>query len=114
MVLLQLGKLLQATLSSDLGSSIHDTHFQMYLFLPHVITTYSGKTFQEFVTERIFVPLNMTATTYNLTAADESGLMSQSFIFTGRRIPVIFQDPRAASFIAGAGGVISNAIDMVS
>ncbi|TFK79700.1 beta-lactamase/transpeptidase-like protein [Polyporus arcularius HHB13444] len=38
----------------------------MYLFLPHVITTYSGKTFQEFVTERIFVPLNMTATTYNL------------------------------------------------
>ncbi|RDX45785.1 beta-lactamase/transpeptidase-like protein [Lentinus brumalis] len=84
----------------------------MYLFLPQVITTYSGKTFQEFVTERIFVPLNMTATTYDLTAADESGLMSQSFIFTGRRIPVIFQDPRAASFIAGAGGVISNAIDM--
>ncbi|KAI0713049.1 beta-lactamase/transpeptidase-like protein [Cerioporus squamosus] len=84
----------------------------MYLFLPHVITTFSGKTFQEFVTERIFVPLNMTATTYNLTAADESGLMSQSFTFTGRRIPVIFQDPSAASFIAGAGGVISNAVDM--
>ncbi len=85
----------------------------MYLFLPHVITTYSGKTFQEFVTERIFVPLNMTATTYNLTAADDSGLMSQSFIFTGRRIPIIFQDPTAANFIAGAGGVISNAVDMV-
>ncbi|RDX40963.1 beta-lactamase/transpeptidase-like protein [Lentinus brumalis] len=84
----------------------------MYLFLPHVITTYSSKTFQEFVTERIFVPLDMTATTYNLTVADDSGLMSQSFIFTGRRIPIIFQDPTAANFIAGAGGVMSNAIDM--
>ena len=87
---------------------------QMYIFLPEVINTYSGMTFQEFVTERIFAPLNMTSTTYNLTEAEATGHMSQSWIFTGRRIPIIFQDPTTTNLIAGAGGAISNAIDMVS
>ncbi|RPD58613.1 beta-lactamase/transpeptidase-like protein [Lentinus tigrinus ALCF2SS1-6] len=84
----------------------------MYLVLPEVINRYSGKTFQEFVAERIFVPLNMTSTTYNLTAAEASGQLSQSFIFSGRRIPMIFDGPVTANLVAGAGGIISNAIDM--
>ncbi|TFK81445.1 hypothetical protein K466DRAFT_604499 [Polyporus arcularius HHB13444] len=70
--------------------------------------TLSGKTFQEFVKEGMFVSLNKPETTYNLTAAGQCGLMSQLFIFSGRCIPIIFQNPRAASVIAGAGGVISN------
>lgn len=86
----------------------------MYLFLPYVISTYSGKTFQEFVTERIFTPLNMTSTMYNFTAAEESGKMSQSWISTGRRIPIVFESEAASNFVAGAGGIVSSAVDMVS
>ncbi|KAI0742265.1 hypothetical protein C8Q80DRAFT_1272966 [Daedaleopsis nitida] len=35
----------------------------MYMFGSHIIATFSGKTFEDFVKERIFKPLDVTATT---------------------------------------------------
>ena len=87
---------------------------QLYYFAAHIVDTYSGKTYTEFVKERIFDPLNMTMTTYSTQEAEATGLMSQAWAFVGRRIPVVIEDPATATLVAGAGGVISNAIDMVS
>ena len=84
----------------------------MYIFGSYIIETFSGKTFEDFVKERIFEPLNMTATTYSPQEADATGLLSQSWAYNGRRIPFIFDEP-AAQLVAGTGGIISNAIDMV-
>ncbi|KAI0742294.1 beta-lactamase/transpeptidase-like protein [Daedaleopsis nitida] len=83
----------------------------MYIFGSHIIATFSGKTFEDFVKERIFDPLNMTATTYSPQEANATELLTQSWAFNGRRIPFIFDEP-TAELVAGAGGIISNAVDM--
>ncbi|KAM5536134.1 hypothetical protein V8D89_010233 [Ganoderma adspersum] len=83
-----------------------------YFFAAQIITEYSGKTFQEFVKERILDPLNMTSTTYSTQEANSTGHLSQSWAFVGRRIPIIIEDPATSNLIAGAGGVLSNAVDM--
>ncbi|KAI1784867.1 beta-lactamase/transpeptidase-like protein [Ganoderma leucocontextum] len=83
-----------------------------YFFAAQIVTAYSGKTFQEFVKERIFDPLNMTSTTYSTQEANVTGHLSQSWAYIGRRIPIIIDDPATANLIAGGGGVLSNAVDM--
>ena len=86
----------------------------MYFFGSHIISTYSGKPFQDFVKERIFEPLNMTTSTYAYAEANATGLMSQAWAYVGRRIPTTpYEDPVTANLIAGAGGLISSAVDMV-
>lgn len=95
----------------------HRTHeicnFQFYFFAAQIITEYSGKTFQDFVKERILDPLNMTSTTYSAQEANSTGHLSQSWAFVGRRIPIIIEDAATSNLIAGAGGLLSNAVDMV-
>ena len=86
---------------------------QLYYFAAHIVDTYSGKTYTEFVKERIFDPLNMSTTTFSPQEANATGLLSQSWAFVGRRIQVIIEDPATANLIAGAGGIISNVVDMV-
>lgn len=85
----------------------------MYYFGAHIISTYSKKSYQDFVKERIFDPLNMSSTTYSPQEANATGLLSQSWAFVGRRIPLVIEDPSTAKLIAGAGGVISDVVDMV-
>lgn len=85
----------------------------MYMFASQIVTTYSGMKFQDFVKERIFDPLNMTSTTYSVAVANASGLLSQSWAFNGRRIPISIGNPSSEDLIAGAGGILSNALDMV-
>lgn len=89
----------------------------MYVLGSHIISTYSGKPFTEFVRERIFVPLGMTSTTYSGKEAARTGNFSHTFTLHGtqiRRIPFLFDDDGISEFIAGPGGVISNTVDMVS
>ncbi|KAI0753784.1 beta-lactamase/transpeptidase-like protein [Fomes fomentarius] len=84
----------------------------MYYFGAHIISTYSKKSYQDFVKERIFDPLNMSSTNYSPQEANATGLLSQSWAFVGRRIPLVIEDPSTANLIAGAGGIISNVVDM--
>ena len=85
----------------------------MYIFSTEIISTYSGKTYQEFVKERIFDPLNMTSTSFSVQEANSTGHLSQSWTYFQRRIPNILEDPTAANLVAGAGGILSNVVDMV-
>ena len=96
------------------GSDQKLTALQMYILCAQIVETYSGKSLADFVGERILTPLNMTASTYSGSEAASTGLMSQAWSLGGRRIPYIFADDRVASNVAGPGGLISNAIDMVS
>ncbi len=85
----------------------------MYVLGSYIIATYSGMSFTSFVQKRIFEPLNMTSTVYSDQAAKLPNF-SQTFTSNRRRIPFWFSDPSVADFVAGAGGVVSNSVDMVS
>ena len=89
------------------------TSLQMYILFAQIVESYSGKSLPDFVGERILMPLNMTSSTYSGSKAASTGLMSQAWSLSGRRIPFIFEDDRLGSTVAGAGGLISNVIDMV-
>lgn len=86
----------------------------MYFLASYIVSTYSGSSFRDFVKNRIFDPLNMTSTTYHGDQAEASGLFSQSLAPEGRRIPYWFLDDATSELVAGAGGVISSTVDMVS
>lgn len=85
----------------------------MYTTAAHIVSIYSGLPYTTFVSERIFKPLGMQSTTFTPSEAVRSGKMSQAWTLTGRRIPQWFDD-EVAGVIAGAGGVISSAADIVS
>ncbi|KAI0742270.1 beta-lactamase/transpeptidase-like protein [Daedaleopsis nitida] len=85
----------------------------MYITGAHIVSTYSGTPFRDFVQERIFGPLDMTSTTYRANEAETSGLLSQGWGLEGRRIPYQFTGDTLSEFVAGAGGILSNTIDMV-
>ena len=84
----------------------------MYMVAQHIITKYSGMDFTTFVEQRIFQPLNMSSTTYSVTAAHASGRLTQTWTPFGRRIP-----NRGGSvnpeLLPGAAGVISSVEDLV-
>ena len=86
----------------------------MYIVAAHVIATYSGQSYTSFVEERIFTPLGMTSSTYSPTKAEASGKLTAGWTKEGRRVPARFTEDMALAIIAGPGGVISNAVDMVS
>ena len=59
----------------------------------------------------------MTSTTYSPEEAAQSGNFSQPFTLhegNVRRIPFAFENDTAAELIAGAGGIISSTVDIVS
>ena len=86
----------------------------MYITASHLVSLYSGKSFTAFVKERIFDPLHMSTTTYRWDEAEKSQLFSQAWSGAEhRRIPYWFAGEKVSEFIAGAGGVISSATDMV-
>ena len=79
----------------------------------HIIETYSGLPYQDFVAERVFMPLNMSTSTLWPSEATSSGLLTDTWTKDGRRIPFWFTD-EISQVNAGPGGVISSAEDMVS
>jgi CubicO group peptidase (beta-lactamase class C family) len=58
------------------------------------------------------LPLNMTSSTMHPDRANATGTMSQNWSPLGRRIPFFLPESKA-DLIAGAGGVMSTAEDMV-
>ncbi|OCH90092.1 beta-lactamase/transpeptidase-like protein [Obba rivulosa] len=83
----------------------------MYALVAHIISTYSGQPFTDFVSERIFTPLNMTDSTYDAVRAEQSGKLSHAWALNGRRIP-FWRFDVIGDLPDGPGGVISNALDM--
>lgn len=84
----------------------------MYIVASQIISTYAGMPYTQFVQERIWEPLNMTSTTFNDTAASESGLLSDNWTSNGYRIPFWFPSSNVP-LAAAPAGVITNMIDMV-
>jgi CubicO group peptidase (beta-lactamase class C family) len=84
----------------------------MYAVGAQVVTALSGVRFIDFVKDRIFVPLNMTQTTYSIHEVLGSGQASETWTSFGRRIPLWMEGVHAET-IAGPGGVLSNVNDLV-
>lgn len=78
----------------------------------HIISTYSGKPYTEFIKERIWDRLNMSSTTFSASEAARSGKLAQTWTGSGRRIPFWFPD-EMIELNAGPGGIISSAVDLV-
>jgi len=98
----------------------------MYITAAYILEHLTNKSFPEFMTERILKPLGMSSSSYNFQEVEPTGMVADGFLATatgdpngeGRRgivyKPVPFFDPDGqTSVVAGAGGVISNANDMV-
>lgn len=78
----------------------------------YLISKYANKPYTEFASERLFKPMNMSTTTFWPNEAREAGLLTQTWTKFGRLIPFWFED-EVVELMAGAGGVISSAADMV-
>ncbi|KAF8147802.1 beta-lactamase/transpeptidase-like protein [Mycena galopus ATCC 62051] len=85
---------------------------QMYVIGAYVISKYSGLSYRNFVEDRILLPLGMTSSTLYPNRAFESGNFTQSWTPSRRRIP-FFMPEHTADLVAGAGGVMSSAEDML-
>ncbi|KAJ7282829.1 hypothetical protein C8J57DRAFT_1172873 [Mycena rebaudengoi] len=78
----------------------------------YVVTKYSGISCRNFVETRILKPLGTTASTLSPDKAFKNGNLSQSWTPGGRRIP-FFLPESSADLLAGPGGVMSTAEDML-
>ncbi len=99
----------------------------MYEALSHLVVLHSTKnqTYEEYVGEKFFQPLNMTSSTYSVKEAESSGLLANSFVQHGRDLAFGIQGtarevvpfmlrPGQENIWAGAAGIFSTARDMVS
>jgi CubicO group peptidase (beta-lactamase class C family) len=93
------------------------TRFQycnlMYVALSHVLETLVKKPLGDFITEKIWAPLNMTSTTYHISKAQELGHIARGYLWIEskcqpRYAPVGYLD---LSAVAGAGFTISTVND---
>ncbi|KAJ7803451.1 beta-lactamase/transpeptidase-like protein [Mycena olivaceomarginata] len=85
---------------------------QMYIAGSYVVSKLSGMAYRDFVENRIMLPLNMSSSTMHPDRVSENNKFSQTWTSTRRRIP-FFMTENTADLIAGAGGVISTAEDML-
>lgn len=84
----------------------------MFMVGAYLVSKYADKPYTEFASERLFEPMNMSTTTFSPNAAREMGLLTQTWTSFGRRIPSGFPDD-AVELMAGPGGIISSATDLV-
>ncbi|KAJ6571163.1 beta-lactamase/transpeptidase-like protein, partial [Mycena capillaripes] len=85
---------------------------KMYIVGSYVVSKLSGMAYRDFVENRIMLPLNMSSSTMHPDRVYENDKFSQTWTPTKRRIP-FFMTEHTADLIAGAGGVISTAEDML-
>jgi len=83
----------------------------MFMVAGHIIETYSGKDYTSFVEDRIFTPLGMSSSTFSPAKAAKTGKFTQGWTSSGRLLPEWFSEDMVP-LMAGAGGVISSAVDM--
>ncbi|EJF60227.1 beta-lactamase/transpeptidase-like protein [Dichomitus squalens LYAD-421 SS1] len=85
---------------------------QFYVLGAYLVSHYANTSYSDFVERRLFKPLGMTTSTFSPSAANSSGLLTDTWAKFGRQIPFWFDDS-VGELKAGAGGVISSAQDMV-
>ena len=78
----------------------------------YLVSHYANKTYADFVEERLFARLGMASSTYSPSVAHSSGLLTDTWTKSGRRIPFWARD-ETAELSAGPAGVISSAEDLV-
>ncbi|KAG1754554.1 beta-lactamase/transpeptidase-like protein [Suillus lakei] len=83
----------------------------MFMVAAHIIETYSAQTYTSFVEDRIFKPLGMSSLTFSPAKAGKTGNFTQGWTSSGRLLPECFTE-KMVTLMAGAGGVISSAVDM--
>ena len=81
------------------------------MVVSNIITKVTGS-YIDFVTERVFKPLGMDSTTLSPAEAAQSGKLTQTFSAHKQRLPFWFFEGEK-ELNAGAGGVISNVVDLV-
>ncbi|KAJ7023723.1 beta-lactamase/transpeptidase-like protein [Mycena alexandri] len=86
---------------------------QMFIAGSYVVSKLSGMAYQSFVEERIMLPLNMTSSSLHPDRFSGSDKFSQTWTPSRRRIPFFLSTEQEAELIAGAGGVVSTAEDML-
>jgi CubicO group peptidase (beta-lactamase class C family) len=84
----------------------------MYMVGANIVSTLSGKRYADFVKDRIFKPLGMSSSTYSIDAAIKTGRFTNTWSTFGRLIPPWIRE-EFVGLIAGPGGVISSAKDLV-
>lgn len=83
----------------------------MYMVGAYIVSTLTGIRFVDFVESRIFKPLGMGSSTYSINEALRTGRFTDSWSF-GRLIPP-WDEEEFVDLVAGPGGVISSAEDLV-
>ncbi|KAF8207383.1 beta-lactamase/transpeptidase-like protein [Mycena galopus ATCC 62051] len=86
---------------------------QMFIAGSYVVSKLSGMAYQDFVEKRIMLPLNMTSSSLHPDRLSGSDKFSQTWTPSRRRIPFFLSTEQEAELIAGAGGVITTAEDML-
>jgi CubicO group peptidase (beta-lactamase class C family) len=97
----------------------------MYETLSHLPSTLLNQSFESYISEHLFQPLNMSASTYSIAEAEASGNFADGFHRSMRDIIAdvdgkltatipYFLRPGEENIWAGAGGIITSARDLTN
>ncbi|KAJ3007713.1 hypothetical protein NUW54_g3438 [Trametes sanguinea] len=92
----------------------NQVQFPMYILAAHIISQYAKMPYTVFATDRVFRPLEMSATTFSPTTAALTGNLSHAWSDAGRRLPYWLNADVMDNMemLAGPGGVALSARDM--
>jgi CubicO group peptidase (beta-lactamase class C family) len=96
----------------------------MYEALSYLQPTLLNQSFESYITEHIFTPRGMAASTYSVAEAEARGTLAHGFQWSGKDLvygengtltPTVpyFQRPGEEEIWAGAAGILSSARDLV-
>lgn len=96
----------------------------MYETLSYLPTLFFNQTYDSYVTEHLFKPLNMTSSTYSVAEAESWGTLANGFMYdmedvtqenngTLKATVPYFLRPGGEMIWAGAGGVLTSTRDLV-
>lgn len=95
--------------------------YETLSYLPEILL---NQTYESYISQHLFKPLNMTSSTFSVAEAEERGTLVDGFqwdmqdLLNGRNgslVPTVpyFQRPGEERTWAGAGGVLTSARDLV-
>jgi CubicO group peptidase (beta-lactamase class C family) len=96
----------------------------MYETLSHLPKIFLNQSYESYIKQHLFTPLNMTESTFSVLEAEASGQLAHGFQWSmqdqytranGSLVPTVpyFQRPGEEKIWAGAGGVLTSTRDMV-
>ncbi len=96
-------------MNAELGEMLQYSN-QMVMLAGYLVEVLSGKTWEEFVQERILDPLNMTETSFKAEELPGKENISKGYVFAGTDFMETMYLPLRG--VAPAGGLVSTAKDM--